>query len=127
MVHVLDKEQGRKKFDPKTFKRIFVGYSSNNAYRIYIPETGRIKIDCDVKFDKSINGRELIAKIKNRNKINDEELTVIGLESKEENELIEEKEETDMDKEDRRTENSQIKDIVNDNQKEDYVTESDRI
>lgn len=95
MACVLDKEQARKKFDPKTFKGIFVGYSSNNAYKIYIPETGKIKIDCDVKFEKSINGRELIAKIKNRNKINDEKLTVIGLEFEEEDELIKEKEKTD--------------------------------
>lgn len=125
MAYVLDKEQGRKKFDPKTIKRIFVGYSSNNAYRIYIPETGRIKIDCDVKFDESINGRELIAEIQNKNEINDEELTAIGLESKDEDELIEEEKETDIDDEDRRTENGQIEDIENDNHEKDYVTESD--
>jgi len=41
-------------------KGIFVGYAANNTYRVYIPRTRKIKTDCDVKFDESINGYELL-------------------------------------------------------------------
>lgn len=61
MAYLLDKEGRRKKFDSKMIKGIFVGYATNNTYRVYIPETGRIKTDCDVKFDESRNGYELIS------------------------------------------------------------------
>lgn len=39
-------------------KEIFVGYSTNNIYRIYIPETGKLRCDCDVKFHENRKGYE---------------------------------------------------------------------
>ena len=59
-AYVLNKEVPKGKFEPKTLKGIFVGYAPNNTYRVYIPETGKIKNDCDVKFDENEKGVDLL-------------------------------------------------------------------
>lgn len=79
MAYLLNKERHRKKFESKIMKGIFVGYAANNTYRIYIPETGRIKTDCDVKFDESKNGCELLREIEDTNRVTKKGLIVIGL------------------------------------------------
>jgi len=58
IAYLLNKEERRKKFDTKVTKGIFVGYATNNTYRVYVPETGKIKADCDVKFDETTKYRE---------------------------------------------------------------------
>lgn len=46
----------RRKFEPKSKKGIFVGYSTNSlAYLIYFPETKRVVTSRDVVFDEKIN------------------------------------------------------------------------
>lgn len=61
VAYLLDKKKQRKKFDSKITKGIFVEYATNNTYRIYIPETGKIKADCDVKFDENRSVFELLS------------------------------------------------------------------
>lgn len=93
MAYVLDKEERRRKFDPKTIKGIFVGYATNNTYRVYIPNTGRVKTDCDVKFDESRNGCELLNNKKYENDESNKKLIIIGIDPENEDETIEEQEE----------------------------------
>jgi len=77
MAYLLDKGERRRKFDSKTIKGIFVGYTTNNTYRVYIPETEKIKTDCDVKFDESKNGYELIRNKTNEDRIIDDKLIIV--------------------------------------------------
>ena len=49
IAYLLNKEGSKKKFAPKTTKGIFVGYEMNNTYRVYIPETGKIRNEEDQK------------------------------------------------------------------------------
>lgn len=70
LAYLMNKRERRIKFDSKIIKGILVGYATNNTYRVYIPETGKIKTDCDVKFDESKKGCELLYKEK-KTKTND--------------------------------------------------------
>lgn len=47
-----------------------MGYSTNNMYQVYIPESSRIKNDCDVKFDENKMGNELLNEIRENNQTN---------------------------------------------------------
>jgi len=100
MAYVLDKEERRKKFDSKVTKGIFVGYATNNTYRVYIPETGIIKTDCDVKFDESRNGCGLLGSRKNEHEESNKRLIILGLDPEDNNE--------EMDEEDENEENGEI-------------------
>lgn len=48
---------------------------------MYIPETGRIKTDCDVKFDESEDGKELLEDRDSQKQISNENLLIVGLDS----------------------------------------------
>lgn len=89
VAYLLNKETQRKKFDPKAIKGIFIGYATNNTYRIYIPELGKVKADCDVRFDETRNGCELL-NTENSDTMKKEELIVIGLGYKNKDEIVEE-------------------------------------
>jgi len=80
VAYMMIKEERRKKFDSKVVKGIFVGYAANNTYRVYIPKTRKIKTDCDIKFDESINGCELLREEKRQEHTVDNRLTIIGIE-----------------------------------------------
>lgn len=79
MAYVLDKEKQRRKFDSKSVKGIFIGYANNNTYRVYVLEIGKVKADCDVKFDETRNGYELINKKGDKKQKNEEKLIIVGL------------------------------------------------
>lgn len=85
-------------------KGIFVGYATNNTYRVYIPETGRIKTDCDVKFDESRNGYELISDETNLDQKIDDKLIIMDLELENKNDTIDDQEEVEEFDENGRTE-----------------------
>lgn len=104
MAYLLNKGEHKKKFDSKIVKGIFVGYAANNTYRIYIPETGRIKTDCDVKFDESKNGYELLREIEDTNRVTNKKLIVIGLEPEDVSNRMEEQEDREEQEESERTE-----------------------
>lgn len=70
VAYLLDKGITKKKFESKTTKGIFVGYEMNNTYRIYVPETRKVRCDSDVKFDEGRNGCELIQNVTNRDTVN---------------------------------------------------------
>jgi len=115
IAYLLDKEERRNKFDTKIIKGIFVGYATNNTYRIYVPKTGKIKADCDVKFDENRNGRELLSiKEKEDREVEREELIIMGLEVEDEKGRKEEQEENEDNEEDGRIEdeNSNYEDAV---------------
>lgn len=69
-VHV--PKQKRKKFDPKSEKGIFVGYSEvSKAYRVYFPEEDRLVISRDVVFfENQPYGKQVILKSDNTNYFN---------------------------------------------------------
>lgn len=73
VVYLLDKEEWRKKFDPKTVKGIFVGYATNNTYWIYVPKTARIKTDCDVRSENR-NGYGMLIDRESKDPVNNENL-----------------------------------------------------
>lgn len=114
VAYLLDKEKRRKKFDPKTIKGIFVGYAVNNTYRVYIPETGRIKTDCDVKFDESRNGCELLSDKKDAGQMIHEKLIIIDMELEDENnEIVAQENIEEYDENGRtETENSEYEDAI---------------
>lgn len=93
MAFVLNKAYSKNKFGPKTSKGISIGYSENNTYRVYVPETGKVRNDNDVKFDESRNGIEILNGKKETEYKKNEELLIVGLdleEDYEENEAYEE-------------------------------------
>lgn len=50
-VKILDKTPNKDKLEPKTLEGIFVGYSDTaNAYRMWVPSDGKIKVSRDVVF-----------------------------------------------------------------------------
>lgn len=102
-AYLLDKEGGRKKFDAKTIKGIFVGYGANKIYRVYVPDTERIKMDCDVKFDEDRNGCEMLIRKGNEDTSKNESLIIMGLNSAD---MMDERqqEEIEIGDQDRRTE-----------------------
>lgn len=59
-IYTLDRNPNKKKFDSRSKRGIFVGYSEQSkAYRVWIPDDREIDITRDVKFIKrsKINGR----------------------------------------------------------------------
>lgn len=88
LAYLMNKREQRIKFDSKIIKGILVGYATNNTYRVYIPETGKLKTDCDVKFDESKKGCELLYKEKKQKQMIDEKLIIVGMKT-EENERTE--------------------------------------
>ncbi|CAK9796271.1 Copia protein [Anthophora plagiata] len=81
IAYLLNKHKTREKFELKTIEGIFVGYVSNNTYRIYIPETGKIRCDCDIKFNENRNGVEILSNKENKESPMKKELIIIRLES----------------------------------------------
>ncbi|KAG5312867.1 POLX protein, partial [Pseudoatta argentina] len=128
VAYLLNKDTRRKKFDPRAIKGIFIGYATNNTYRVYIPEQGKVKADCDVRFDETRNGCELLNTEKSK-KLEKDELIVIGLEYKDE-EKTREEEGIEENEENTRTEDdcSEYEDAVvgdsSDNENEDITTEN---
>lgn len=94
----------RKKFESKTIKGIFLGYAENNTYRVYIPETDKVKSDCDVQFDENKNGSELLSNEYIEKHGDEEQLVIIGLEAEddddEEENFVEQDIRTDSEYED---------------------------
>ncbi|XP_014473496.1 PREDICTED: protein Aatf-like [Dinoponera quadriceps] len=103
VAYLLDKEGKRKKFDSKTTKGIFVGYAANHTYRIFVPTTGRIKTDWDVKFDECRRGYGILNEEEKGNQMNCEKLIIGGLDAEDETNEIQQ-EEIEEDVEDGRTE-----------------------
>lgn len=95
IAYILNKEETRRKFETKISKGIFVGYSSNNTYRVYVPHTGKIRIDCNVKFDENKNGIELLHNGEEKELKNEDDLIVVGLDYKDEDEEKEVNEEVE--------------------------------
>lgn len=117
-AYLLDKGCTKKKFESKTLKGVFVGYSANNMYRVYIPETGKIRSDCDVKFDENKMGNELLNKQHDNNQTVNRNLglIIVGLNSKDDDDENNEREESDEeeanDEERTETESSEYEDAV---------------
>lgn len=78
-AYMPNKDGSRKKFEPKTTRGIFVGYAANNTYRIYIPQKGKIQSDCEVKFDESRNGIELLYNEEREECKSEVDLVIVGL------------------------------------------------
>lgn len=56
IAYVLDKSLSRNKLDKKSQKCIFSGYCpQSKAYRLYNPESGKIMVSRDVKFNEAEN------------------------------------------------------------------------
>ncbi|EZA59730.1 Copia protein, partial [Ooceraea biroi] len=111
LAYLLNKENKKKKFELKCIKGIFVGYSANNTYRVYIPEIGKIRSDCDVKFDEGKNGQELLNRWEENHLANKKNLIVVGLdEDIKENVSKEQLEENEDMQEDGRSETEESND-----------------
>ncbi|KOX79108.1 Copia protein [Melipona quadrifasciata] len=81
VAYILNKGRVKRKFESKTVKGIFMGYNDNKTYRVYIPGTGSIKCDCDVKFDEDKSGWDLSRheETKNDNDDENDNLITVGL------------------------------------------------
>lgn len=79
-------------------------YTTNSTYRVYIPETGRIKTDCDVKFDGSRNGCELLSNKENIDQVIEDKSLIIELGPEDTNDRIQQQEEIEEYDESRRNE-----------------------
>lgn len=110
VAYLLDKEERRQKFDSKTIKGIFVGYATNSTYRVYIPETGRIKTDCDIKFDESRNGCELLSNKENMDQVIENKSLIVELGPGDTNDRIEQEEIEEYDESRNETESSEYED-----------------
>lgn len=77
VAYLLNKEGQRKKFEPKAIKGIFVDYATNNTYRVYVPKIGKIKSNCNVKFDESRNGYELLSENNEESLMKDRNLVIL--------------------------------------------------
>lgn len=71
-----------------------------------MPDTGRIKMDCDVKFDEDRNGCEMLIRKGNEDTSKNESLIIMGLNS---DDTMDERqqEQIEIGDQDRRTESEQ--------------------
>lgn len=61
------------KFEPKTFKGIFLGYAPSNTYSIYFPEKDKMRNEYNMKQNETMNRTQLLKnKDKRKYKKNDE-------------------------------------------------------
>lgn len=100
-----------------------MGYSTNNMYRVYIPETGKIRNDCDVKFDENKMGNELLNEHDNQTVDRNMELIIVRLNLK--NNEREESDEEEANEEEKRTEtgSSEYEDAVLEESDEDDMND----
>lgn len=96
VAYVLIKGAAKRKFDTKTMTGIFVGYGTNNTYRVYIPEKNKVQCTCDVKFDEKRNGVEILKgkEIEDHNGRN--HLIFIGLDNEDDEDGLERDTESDI-------------------------------
>ncbi|KMQ93590.1 copia [Lasius niger] len=85
-------------------------------YRVYIPETGKIRSDCDVKFDENKIGYESLNKWDKNDQTNNRNLIIVGLNSinEDEDDDMEQFDEGEANDEGRRieTESSEYEDAI---------------
>lgn len=79
VAYVPEKGVTKRKFDAITVKSIFVGYATNNTYRVYMLRTNGIRCDCDVKFDEKRNGVKVLHGEEMEDHLKGNDLVFIGI------------------------------------------------
>lgn len=96
VAYVLIKGVSKRKYDAKTMTGIFIGYGTNNTYRIYIPDKNKVQCTCDVRFDEGRNGVEILKGKEKEDHGKRVDLTFIGFDNEDKEDELEIETESDI-------------------------------